>query len=394
MLVALFRGVGLSSETPSPHYPTYAFGLDIIRLGCALMVALFHFSWRTANEAGVMPFGWVGVQVFFVISGVVIAMSATSSTPYLFVRSRFLRLYPAAWIAAAISFAVLSVVPWSAYQALGIGVIPRLGALGSAIVLVGEYALATAYWTLPIEIAFYLVVYIAMLRGGSTLPAVGRLLALASGAYIVCLSYMVATTSAPGMLDLGYGLKNMLLLRHGVFFAIGIYMWMGAQRMRLDARDRALLVFSIGAGMLEIVCRALSLEDIFAVGAEGPVDVRGVAAAALLVFAVLSTAIFASLVNAGRWVPSARSGAAMRMLGLVTYPFYLLHEVVGGAVLYAAIGHDLGRPASLALALGVALAIAWLVAAFAEPRLRALVIAAVRWARGTSRRILRCRPAE
>lgn len=384
----------MSSDKSAPQYPPYAFGLDIIRFCCALMVALFHFTWRHGDDADVMPFGWVGVQVFFVISGVVIAMSATASTPYRFVRSRFLRLYPAAWIAAAISFAILSVVPWSSYQALGIGVIPQLGALASSLVLVGEYALATAYWTLPIEIAFYVIVFIAMLRGAIALPLVARWLALVSGAYIACLCYMVATTSAPGMLDLGYGLKNMLLLRHGVFFAIGIYLWMAAQRMRLARRDWILLVIAMVAGVLEVVCRAVSLEDIFAVGNEGPLDITWVVAAALLVFAVLLMAIFASVSNAGRWLPSARALAMMRTLGLLTYPFYLLHEVVGGAVLSAAIGHDLDRPAGLALATAAALGIAWLVAAFAEPKLRDLIVRAVRWTRGLSLRIRHLRPTD
>lgn len=378
----------MSSNTPAPHYPPYAFGLDIIRFCCALMVALFHFTWRVGDEADVMPFGWVGVQVFFVISGVVIAISATSSTPYRFVRSRFLRLYPAAWVCAAISFAILSVVPWSAYQAQGIGVIPQPDALAGAIMLVGQTALATAYWTLPIEIAFYGAILLAMLGGGIALPVVARLLALVSGAYIVALSYMVATTAGPGALDLGYGLKNMLLLRHGVFFAIGIYLWLAAQGRRLGRSDQALLVLSLAAGMLEIICRAASLEDIFAAGEEGRPDITWVIVAALLVFAALLAAIFASVSNASRWAPSARAGATMRTLGLLTYPFYLLHEVVGGAVVHAATDHDLDRPASLLLATAAALAIAWLVAAFAEPTLRDFLIRAVRWARSTSTRLV------
>lgn len=352
------------------------------------MVALFHFTWRVGNEADVMPFGWVGVQVFFVISGVVIAISATSSTPYRFVRSRFLRLYPAAWICAAISFAILSLVPWSAYQAQGIGVIPQPGALAGAIMLVGQTALATAYWTLPIEIAFYVVVLLAMLSGRMALAAVARLLALVSAAYIVALSTMMAMSAGAGVLDLGYGLKNMLLLRHGVFFAIGIYLWLAAQGKSLAAGDWALLGMSVAAGMLEIVCRAMSLEDIFAADVDGPLDIAWVAVGALLVFGALLAAIFASVCNAGRWRPSARAAATMRTLGLLTYPFYLLHEVVGGAAVHTAAGHDLSRPASLLLATLSSLCIAWLVAAFAEPTLRDFLIRVVRWARSTRTRLV------
>lgn len=373
----------MSSDNLSPHHAAYAFGLDLVRFGCALMVALFHFTWRIPNEAHIMPFGWVGVQVFFVISGVVIANSAIASTPYRFARNRFLRLYPAAWIAAAISFAILSVVPAPAYYALGIGVNPEWRALASSVVLVGEDALATAYWTLPIEIAFYALVFIVLLWGRSGLRAVARLLAVASGAYLVSLFYLVASTSGPGVLDLGYGLKNMLLLRHGVFFAIGIYLWMATQRQQLDRSDRVLFGLSLGAAALEIVCRSVSLTTIFAAGDAGPLDIGWVTVGALLSFAVLLAAIRVSLVNAQRWTPSARAGARIRMLGLVTYPFYLVHEVVGGAILVAATGNGLGRPAGLALAIAATLAVAWLIAAFAEPALRQALVRGARWVRGS-----------
>jgi len=377
----------LSSDHLSPHHASYAFGLDLVRFGCALVVALFHFTWRIPNEAHIMPFGWVGVQVFFVISGVVIANSAIASTPYRFARNRFLRLYPAAWIAAAISFAILSVVPTPAYHALGIGVNPEWRALASSLVLVGEQALATAYWTLPIEIAFYAMVFIALLRGRVRLRAVARLLAVASSAYLISLFYLLVTTSGPGVLDLGYGLKNMLLLRHGVFFAIGIYLWMATQRQPLDRSDRVLFGLSLGAAALEIICRSVSLTTIFAAGDAGPLDIRWVTVGALLAFAALLAAIRVSLVNAKRWTPSARAGARIRMLGLVTYPFYLVHEVVGGAMLVVASDKGLGRPPALALAIAATLAVAWLIAAFAEPALRQAIVRGARWVRGSGVRI-------
>lgn len=380
----------MRSDHPTPPIPShapYAFGLDLVRFGCALMVALFHFTWRTVDEAHVMPFGWIGVQVFFVVSGVVIANSALASTPYRFVRSRFLRLYPAAWIAAAISFAILALVPWSAYQALGIGVIPQLGALARSLTLVGDYALATSYWTLPIEIAFYLLVLTTLLRRGIGLRAVARLLALASSAYLIALSYALAATSGPGWLDLGYGMKNMLLLRHGVFFAIGIYVWIAVQQRRLERSDCLLLVLCLATGALEIICRALTLMGIYAVGEEGRLGLTPVMLGALLVFGIMLALICLSLVNARRWTPAPRMGAFVRMLGLVTYPFYLVHEVAGGAILHAALGHGLGRPAGLALALAGALGLAWLIAAFAEPALRNAIIHTARWTRGHGLRL-------
>lgn len=44
-------------------------------------------------------FGWIGVQILFVLSGFVIAYSCHAETTRTFIIKRFLRLTPAMWIA-------------------------------------------------------------------------------------------------------------------------------------------------------------------------------------------------------------------------------------------------------------------------------------------------------
>jgi peptidoglycan/LPS O-acetylase OafA/YrhL len=48
-------------------------------------------------------FGWVGVEIFFVISGFVIAFTAEGASSRAFLRSRVLRLVPGPWICATIA---------------------------------------------------------------------------------------------------------------------------------------------------------------------------------------------------------------------------------------------------------------------------------------------------
>jgi len=52
-------------------------------------------------------FGWVGVEIFFVISGFVMANSAIKSSATEFVSGRALRLYPAVWVYSILTFIVL-----------------------------------------------------------------------------------------------------------------------------------------------------------------------------------------------------------------------------------------------------------------------------------------------
>src|SRR6185503_11562157 len=67
---------------------------------------------------------------------------------------------------------------------------------------------------------------------------------------------------------------------------------------------------------------------------------------------------------------SKRSAAILRGLGLMTYPMYLLHTVVGTTVLRLLI--DRGAPSYVALpaALSFVIASAWVVSALIEPFVR------------------------
>lgn len=84
------------------HKATFG-GVDILRFLAAVMVMFYHYGfwvWAfpdgvSARATGGIPphpemalvgSGWVGVQIFFVISGFVIAFSAENSTPLRFSR--------------------------------------------------------------------------------------------------------------------------------------------------------------------------------------------------------------------------------------------------------------------------------------------------------------------
>src|ERR1700683_4879328 len=86
--------------------------LDLLRFGAALSVALYHVcKWPAGGHAlqSVTQFGFLGVDVFFMISGYVILMTAEFRTPVEFAKSRIARLYPTFWISVAVTSVALSV---------------------------------------------------------------------------------------------------------------------------------------------------------------------------------------------------------------------------------------------------------------------------------------------
>lgn len=354
------------------HRPTsYVYGLDIVRFLCTLMVCAFHLSWHNADLVSTMPFGWIGVQIFFVISGVVIANSAARATPLQFLKSRFLRLYPAAWLVAIVNFGLLLAVPLPVFGAMGVWVDPSLKALSFSLGLAGTTFLTSAYWTLPIELAFYALILLAILGGGAQrFVPVARLLVVASVPYLVLLFSATTGSGSLGWFDFAYGPKNMLLLRHGVYFAIGMYFWLLNSRGGLALVDRLLLALALGAAGLEIHARASQIVASYAVGAHGPFGIGFLVSGSLLIFAAGCCAIFFSLRHAQDWIPPARLATWVRTLGLVTYPYYLLHEILGAFVLHGALSRGVGHAAGLALAMATIGVVAYLIAGHGEPALR------------------------
>lgn len=141
------------------HYP----GLDAIRFAAAMLVTLFHlgFLWwaHPMDEASVRlhsdlaplaPFvssGWVGVPIFFMLSGFVIAFSAHGRGVRQFALGRAVRLYPAAWLCTGVTALVIAPDP---------GLWRKL-ANSFALSPVGPWV-SGVYWTIAIEIVFYAVV--------------------------------------------------------------------------------------------------------------------------------------------------------------------------------------------------------------------------------------------
>ena len=157
-----------SSQGTSIQIPV----LGILRGLAALSVCIFHFC--GANDylpeadpvRRIASYGWLGVEMFFVISGFVIPLSLYNrsyslKSSWIFLIRRWMRLQPP-YVASIILIVILGVassltpgfrgqplsLPWSQLMA-------NLFFLGS---MPGYSWISPVYWTLAIEFQFYIFI--------------------------------------------------------------------------------------------------------------------------------------------------------------------------------------------------------------------------------------------
>lgn len=145
--------------------------IDLLRFIAAISVVFFHYAFRgyAADNLSLMPYpslapiakyGYLGVELFFMISGFVILMTATNSTVKRFIISRSTRLYPAFWVACSLTFLVTLLIGAPQFSAT----VPQyLGNLTMLSEFLGIPAIDGSYWSLFVEIRFYFLVLLLLI---------------------------------------------------------------------------------------------------------------------------------------------------------------------------------------------------------------------------------------
>ena len=305
--------------------------VDGMRALAALAVAFYHFRGYVAHLGralpstvdGVVTHGYLGVNVFFVLSGFVIAHSTararvTGRFVGRFALRRSLRLDPPYW--AAIVLAVLWLGSDPHFDRARLAPATVLAHFAYLQNLLGRPNLLDVFWTLCIEVqrylAFVLLLWLGRALGGERRPLVRELL-------------FAATTLGSALI---YGA---LMRRLGAWFIDYWYMFaLGAwTRWALDG-GRARWWFALFLG--------LTLARTFLFQGPGP---------------AVCAATAALLWLAARARPIARllGGPALAGLGRISYSFYLLHALVGGDVLSRLV--KIGPPTVLRDAAAVAVAL-------------------------------------
>lgn len=313
-------------NTLHPGALGHVHGIDLLRFLASLSVVLFHFKYfglgapehQATGPDVAFDFlpdwassGWIGVQIFFVLSGYVIAQSAIGVSWHGFFMKRAIRILPVLWIYATIALLVRI--------ASGESTLERLLDWLRTMVLSpkGPY-IDGVVWTLVIEAIFYAVVGLSIVvrqrRGGTALASLDRLaflLGSVSGLFLVFCS-VAAAMGLEFATPLDWFGYKLLLLHHGVYFALGMALFSVTHRQATAAKVAAMAVLVLLC-LLEIRLKADTDRDM-------------VIAAAIWLFMLAWLVLSITLRPP---IAQPRIRGVLTTLGKLSYPMYLGHFVLG-----------------------------------------------------------------
>lgn len=148
--------------------------MDILRFVAAMGVLAYHYiasylpedpgePW-IAGTAHFARYGYLGVELFFIISGFVILWSVQGKSPTAFAVSRICRLYPTFWAAVLLTSACYLLLGPYAPQLSGqeLGLHRLLANATMMPQLFDAERIDGVYWTLELEIRFYFLIFVLL----------------------------------------------------------------------------------------------------------------------------------------------------------------------------------------------------------------------------------------
>jgi peptidoglycan/LPS O-acetylase OafA/YrhL len=280
--------------------------LDLLRLVAVLMVAAFHFGLQGPAGMVAVPgveavarYGFMGVPIFFVISGFVIAYSAEGRTATSFAIARFSRIYPTFLLCMTLTFLAVyffgepyfrtSLTQWAA---------------NLVIVSPGQTYIDSAYWSLAVEAVFYAWITVFIWLGCSIRRCDG-----------VLLLWIVISLLNELTVDIRFFGKT-LMTDYSGFFASGILIYQ-MRCGKADARLRAVLAVAVMTGTYQ------AIHNLRWIRQETGADFNEFTVTAIFVTSV-GIIFFATGIKRLPVSPTL-----LLALGGCTYPLYLLHQQLG-----------------------------------------------------------------
>jgi len=290
--------------------------LDLLRFLAALSVVFFHYTFLNTTILKSVPeypfledvfkYGYLGVDLFFIISGFVILLTTEKKTAIEFTVSRIARLYPAFWI--ALSLTSLSFLFFGVWEFNNIDLVQYLINLTMVPEYFGVNNIDSVYWTLQIEIKFYFWIFVIM--------------ALDKIRYIERFLLVWLCLAILEIFHFFHGVTHLILIPEwapyfsagALFYRIRIY---GPNWQRVSMLGLAYLL-SVYYSIEGANFRTETYGSYFS-----PTVVAVIITLFFVVFTLMATKKIGHLTRS--W---------FALIGVVTYPLYLIHDAIGQLIFH------------------------------------------------------------
>lgn len=341
--------------------------IDLLRITAALGVVIYHYTFSGyarhltsiayPSLSVVTRYGYLGVDMFFTISGFVVLLSAWGRRPQEFVISRIVRLYPAYWVAVTLTTVVVLTLGRGLFHVTPI----QYGANMTMLNAVAHIAnIDVVYWTLYAEIRFYLLIFVLAWAGITRTRVIAVLWTWLAATAVIELHVLPAGLAAT---------LDILVQSQWSHYFIGGMALCLIYRSGFSWQLGAVLVIAYA----NAVHQAITFGHLVADRYHQQLHSAVIAAVVTVIFIVMTLIALKVTRPLGRpWFAKA---------GALTYPLYLVHAY-SGFVIINLIGRHLNRWLLLAVMITGMCGVAYAVHRFLEVALGA------RLKRGLTRLVL------
>jgi peptidoglycan/LPS O-acetylase OafA/YrhL len=340
-------------------------GIDLLRFLLAAAVLIFHYAYaRDGYDANAetgpraLLFGRYAVDAFFIISGMVIARSAHDRSITDFAVNRIVRLLPAIWICATLTLVITQIVAPGApnpdvWQWL-------LSVLLLPLALSEDYGADWSYWSLTYELRFYIM------------AAVFFLFFRSSWAMLTGIAVWLAASLAAMITDFP-PLKEVFSSKAAPAFALGVLIYLYGVAASL--RRYILVLGAIATGILGFTLWKVSLEPF----EPHPITLIEAGVSAIAVVAIVLA--FTAVRSLGKF------GRIAAWCGAASYPLYLLHQLIGYAMIGKLTAAGMDTAISIAITAFVIIVAAFVIALGPERWIARRLKAGLKWAIGAAKQL-------
>jgi len=253
------------------------------------------------QDVAIFEFGWLGVQLFFLISGFVIFMTLDKTETFqTFLYKRWLRLFPGMLLATMLIYITSFLLDSRPAGTPGVySWLPGLTFIDpgwwSKLLGINVGVLEGAFWSLYVEFKFYIIAGIIYFTVGRKFLAAALFLLFIGS---IALSYFSGVTENR-FFEVFNKISIALSLMHFGWFSSGAFFYLYYQK-----KESCYFGIAISVGLLSS-CFVGPIDAVFA--------------------AMLMTAIFAASLRVSI-IQKFLMNRVLLFFGFISYPLYLIHE--------------------------------------------------------------------